>query len=108
MDFLRRAVSGRIVSAFSASLLVIAACGPAGQATPTSAPVAPAATTAPAAPTTAPASTGAGAQPTAAAKPPGAPVPTVATTAGQPKQGGRVILGDPTDIKTLNPVLSTD
>src|SRR5579859_3466316 len=103
MDFLRGPISGRIVSTFSASMLLLAACGPAGQAAPTSAP---AATTAPAA-TGAAAATSApapasGAQPTAAAKPPAVPVPTVAAAAGQPKPGGRVIWGDITDIKTLN------
>jgi peptide/nickel transport system substrate-binding protein len=100
MDFLQGAVRGRIVSAFSASLLVLSACGPAGQAPPTSAPAAPAATSAPGAPSNP------GAAPTISA--PGVPVPTVVTTGGQPKPGGRIILGDPTDIKTLNPVVSTD
>ena len=118
MDFLRGPVSGRIVSTFTASMFVLAACGPAGQTSPTSAPAAttaPAATGAPAAaatsaPAAAPAPTTAsasGAQPTAAAKP-AVPAPTVAAAAGQPKQGGRVIWGDFTDIKTLNPVTSTD
>jgi peptide/nickel transport system substrate-binding protein len=101
MDFLQGAVRGRLVSAFSASLLVLSACGPAGQSSPTSAPAGPAATSAPGA------ATNAGAAPTVSA--PGVPVPTVAKTSGtQPKPGGRIILGDPTDIKTLNPVLSTD
>jgi peptide/nickel transport system substrate-binding protein len=79
-------------------MLVLAACGPAGQATPTSAPAAnaPAATSAPAA------------QPTPATKAPGAPVPTTAPAAGQAKQGGRVILGQFADAKTLNPVTVTD
>src|SRR5712692_9158664 len=63
MDFLRGAVSGRIVSSLTAGMFVLAACGPAAQqAAPTSAPAAP--TTAAAA-TSAPA---AAAQPTAAAK----------------------------------------
>jgi peptide/nickel transport system substrate-binding protein len=98
MDFLRGATSGRIVSTLTASLLVLAACGPAGQATPTSAPAAkePAATSAPAT------------QPTPATKAPAVPGPTVAPAAGQAKQGGRVILGEFADAKTLNPVTVTD
>jgi ABC-type transport system substrate-binding protein len=80
---------------------MLAACGPASQTTPTAAPAAPAATSAPAAAPPA--------QPTAALKPAAtAPGPTIAPAAGQPKQGGRVIWGDITDIKTLNPVISTD
>ena len=95
MDLLRY---GRVVSTLTAGMLVLAACGPAGQATPTSAPAAnaPAATSAPAA------------QPTPATKAPGAPVPTTAPAAGQAKQGGRVILGEFADAKTLNPVTVTD
>jgi peptide/nickel transport system substrate-binding protein len=109
MDFLTGAASGRIVAALTASVLVLAACGPASQ------PAAP--TTAPAAPTTAPAAIAkpsGGGEPTSAPKP-AAPAPTIAPTAGtaaapagQPKQGGRVIWGDITDVKTLNPVTSTD
>jgi peptide/nickel transport system substrate-binding protein len=103
MDFLRGAVSGRIVSSLTAGMFVLAACGPAAQqAAPTSAPAAPttaaAATSAPAAAT----------QPTAAAKPPSVPAPTVAPAAGAPKPGGRVILGEFADAKTLNPVTVTD
>src|SRR5438552_18877519 len=102
MDFLRGTVSGRIVSSLTAGMFVLAACGPAAQqAAPTSAPAAP--TTAAAA-TSAPAA----AQPTAAAKPPSAPAPTIAPAAGTPKQGGRVILGEFADAKTLNPVTVTD
>ena len=104
MDFWQGTVSGRIVSTFAASTMLLAACGPASGAVPTAAPAAtsaPAATTAPAAAT--------GAQPTAAAKPPAVPGPTVATAAaGQPKQGGRVILGEFSDAKTLNPVTVSD
>jgi peptide/nickel transport system substrate-binding protein len=107
MDFLRGAVSGRIVSSLTAGMFVLAACGPAAQqAAPTAAPAAP--TSAPAAATTAPAAA-TGAQPTAAAKPPSAPAPTIApAAAGGAKQGGRVILGEFADAKTLNPVLVTD
>src|SRR5262249_3312602 len=36
---------------------------------------------------------------------PGVPAPTIAS---QPKPGGRVIVGDISDVKTLNPVLVTD
>src|SRR5947209_4223983 len=98
MDFVRGATGGRIVSTLTASMLMLAACGPAGQATPTSAPAAnaPAATSAPAT------------QPTPVTSAPAAPVPTVAPAAGQAKQGGRVILGDFADAKTLNPVTVTD
>lgn len=106
MDLLRGPVSGRIVSTFSAGVLLLAACGPAGQATPTAVTSAAAPTSAPAA--TSAAATAPGGQPTAAAKPPAVPGPTVAPAAGQPKPGGRVIWGDFTDIKTLNPVTSTD
>jgi peptide/nickel transport system substrate-binding protein len=101
MAFLRGAVTSRIVSSLTAGTLMLAACGPASQTTPTAAPAAPAATSAPAAAPPA--------QPTAAPKPAAtAPGPTIAPAAGQPKQGGRVIWGDITDIKTLNPVISTD
>src|SRR5919199_45279 len=103
MDFATGAVRGRLVSTFTASLLVLAACGPASQpAAPTAAPAAQ--------PTTAPAATSAPAagQPTAAAKAPAAPTPTTAPAAGQPKQGGRIILGEFADAKTLNPVTVTD
>jgi peptide/nickel transport system substrate-binding protein len=98
MDLLRGATGGRIVSTVTASMLLLSACGPAGQATPTSAPAAnaPAATTAPAA------------QPASATNAPAVPVPTTAPAAGQPKPGGRVILGDFADAKTLNPVTVTD
>jgi peptide/nickel transport system substrate-binding protein len=37
-----------------------------------------------------------------------APTTAPAAAAGQPKQGGRVIWGDFTDIKTINPVTTTD
>jgi peptide/nickel transport system substrate-binding protein len=95
MDFLRGAVTGRIVSTLAASMLVLAACGPAGQApaAPTTAPGAPAAT----------APVGA-AQPTA----PLVPAPTIAPAAGQPKPGGRLIFGSFADAKVLNPVVSDD
>lgn len=90
----------RLFAALTAGLLVLAACGPAVPGAPTSAP----------APTSAATSGGASAptlvgQPTSA---PGVPGPTVASTAGQAKPGGRVIVGDIADIKTLNPVLVTD
>jgi peptide/nickel transport system substrate-binding protein len=75
-------------------MLMLSACGPAGQATPTAAPAAnaPAATSAPAA------------QPAPATKAPAAPAPA----AGQAKPGGRIILGEFADAKTLNPVTVTD
>jgi peptide/nickel transport system substrate-binding protein len=94
MDFLRGATRGRIVSTLTASMLMLSACGPAGQATPTAAPAAnaPAATSAPAA------------QPAPATKAPAAPAPA----AGQAKPGGRIILGEFADAKTLNPVTVTD
>jgi peptide/nickel transport system substrate-binding protein len=100
MDIVRLSVAGRIVSTLAASLLALAACGPAPQATPTSAPAA--------ATSAAPASivTAVTAQPTTAGAP-GVPPPTT-STAAQPKQGGRVILGDFSDAKTLNPVTVTD
>jgi peptide/nickel transport system substrate-binding protein len=89
-------VGGRLMAFFATSLLVVAACGPAAPG--------PASTTAPGA-------SGAGSnapilvgQPTSA---PAVPGPNVASTA-EPKAGGRVILGDITDIKTLNPVLVSD
>src|SRR5258708_19947540 len=98
MDFLRGAVSGRIVSSLTAGMFVLAACGPAAQqAAPTSAPAAP---TTGAAATSAPA---AAAQPTAAAKPPSAPAPTIAPAAATAKQGGRGILGEFAAATTLNP-----
>ena len=92
-------VGKRVVSALTASLLAITACGPASApAAPTPAPSAP--TSAPAAATTAPA---AAVQPTA----PLVPAPTAAP-AGQPKPGGRLIYGSFSDAKVLNPVLSDD
>src|SRR5215211_5456257 len=100
LDVLRRLASSRIASTLAASSMLFAACGPAAQQTPTSAPAAP--TSKPAA-TTAPAATIA-AQPGAATQPPDATAPA----AGQPKQGGRVIVGEFVDAKTLNPVTLTD
>ena len=97
MDFLRGAARGRIVSTLTASMLMLAACGPAGQTTPTAAPAA-----------NAPAATSAAPQPTPATKAPAAPAPTAAPAAAQAKQGGRVILGEFADAKTLNPVTVTD
>jgi len=106
-DFLGGAAS-RIVSSLAVSTVVLAACGPAGQTAPTSAPAAQATSAvAPAggAPTTAPAAPAGG----STAKPAGgAAVPTVAPSTSQAKPGGRVIWGDATDVKTLNPVTSTD
>src|SRR5437879_571883 len=103
MDFLRSAITGRILPILTSGLLVVSACGPASQATPTSAPAAtakPAATTAPAA----------AAQP-AQTSAPAVPAPTTGATAApasQAKQGGRVILGEFADAKSLNPVTVTD
>src|SRR5262245_4590431 len=87
----------RWASVLVATLLVMAACGPAtppapnqsGNPTPGGAPA------------SVPAQ---GGQATTA---PGVPVPTVAPNAAA-KSGGRVILGDITDVKTLNPVLVAD
>jgi peptide/nickel transport system substrate-binding protein len=98
------------VSAFLASgLLLLSACGPAAQpAPPTSAPAAkpteapkPAAATAPAA-TTAPAA----AKPTEAPKPGATTAPAAKPAAGSP--GGRVIIGTFSDVKTFNPILTSD
>jgi peptide/nickel transport system substrate-binding protein len=44
-------------------------------------------------------------QPTSDAAAPG---PTLTPTPGQPKPGGRVVIGDTADVKTLNPVLVND
>jgi peptide/nickel transport system substrate-binding protein len=107
IESVQRSVAMRVVSALAASLLVVAACGPAQN------PGAPAATPATAGQTAGgtaaqPGQTGS-AQATAQPTLPGVPVPTVdTTTTGQPKPGGRVIVGDISDIKTLNPVLVTD
>lgn len=79
-----------------AVLVLAAACGPAAP------PNAPAPQTTQAAPTSGAASTSAS-QPTSA---PAVPGPTVGV--GQPKPGGRVIVGDIADIKTLNPILVSD
>jgi peptide/nickel transport system substrate-binding protein len=101
MDFLRGALSGRILPTLTASLLVLSACGPATQGTP---PAGPAPTSPPpAAATSAPKPA---AQPTTA---PAVPGPTASTSgAGQGKPGGRIILGQFSDAKTLNPVTVTD
>ena len=85
----------RVTSILAISVLLLAACGPAVS------PTAPAPAPTSAAPASAPTL---GGQPTNA---PAVPGPTVAAT-GQPKPGGRVILGDISDIKTMNPVLVTD
>jgi peptide/nickel transport system substrate-binding protein len=88
---------------------VLAACGvgtapsqpvaTSAAAAPPTAAAKPAATTAPAAPTSAP--TAAAAQPTVAVS---TPTPAAAA-AGQPKPGGTLRIGVPTDIVTLDPVV---
>lgn len=88
----------RLFAALTAGLLMVAACGPAGPAAPTSAPGSASTPAAASAPTLV-------GQPTSA---PAVPAPTIAPTAAQAKPGGRVIVGDITDIKTLNPVLVSD
>jgi peptide/nickel transport system substrate-binding protein len=114
LELARGSVPGRIVATLAAGMLMLAACSPAGQATPTSS--AAASTSAPA-PSSAPVGTSApatsvpaaasGAQ-SGSATAPALPGPTIAPAAGQPKSGGRVIWGDFADVKTLNPVTSTD
>ncbi|MDQ6674690.1 MAG: hypothetical protein M3069_28800, partial [Chloroflexota bacterium] len=85
----RASAAGRILSTtLAASVLVLAACSPAGQATPTS--------------------SAAAGTPTPALSSPAATGPTIAPTTGQPRPGGRVIWGDFADVKTLNPVTATD
>jgi peptide/nickel transport system substrate-binding protein len=101
MDLLPGVGKGRIVSSLAASMLVLAACGP---------------TTLPAAPTSPPATAAnpGGGEPSRGATPATAgqtSVPTpgaAAVSAGQPKPGGRIILGEFSDAKTLNPVTVTD
>jgi peptide/nickel transport system substrate-binding protein len=87
----------RLASMLAASLLVLSACSPTSPAAPTSAP---AATSAPSTTT----ASIAAAQPTT---PPAVPAPTLSTSTQQ-KQGGRVIMADFADAKTLNPVTVTD
>jgi peptide/nickel transport system substrate-binding protein len=82
----------RIVSILAALAWLVAACGP---ATPTPEP-----TQQSQAPQAAPTISG---QATSA---PVVPAPTIGV--GQPKAGGRVIVGDIADVKTLNPILVTD
>src|SRR5262245_8857619 len=101
MDFLRSAVGSRILAILTTGLLAVSACGPASQPGPTGPTSAPAATTKPAA-TTAPAP----ATQATSTSAPAVPAPTA--PAGQPKQGGRVILGEFADAKSLNPVTVTD
>jgi peptide/nickel transport system substrate-binding protein len=88
-------VGGRLLAVFATSLLVVAACSQAPAPSPPS-------TTTTTATSSAPTLVG---QPTSA---PAVPGPTIAATTAEPKTGGRIILGDITDIKTLNPVLVTD
>jgi peptide/nickel transport system substrate-binding protein len=87
-------VGGQLVAILATSLLLVAACGPANAPSPPS-------TTSASSTSGVPPLVG---QPTTA---PAVPGPTLAPT-GEPKAGGRVILGDITDIKTLNPVLVSD
>jgi peptide/nickel transport system substrate-binding protein len=88
---------GRLTSVLAAGALCVAACGPAGpQAAPSGE----------AGPTSAPAA--AAAQPNASPLTLNVPVPTVSAGTSQPKPGGRVILGNISDAKSLNPVTVTD
>jgi peptide/nickel transport system substrate-binding protein len=99
MDVFRLAVSSRIVSVLTASMLAASACGPASAPTaPTSTGLAAAATPATSAQQVAPLT------PTAV----GAPAPTASSNTGQPAKGGRLVYGTFADAKTLNPVLSDD
>jgi ABC-type transport system substrate-binding protein len=99
MSFLQRAANHATLAIVVASLMALMACGPATPANPTQ-PVP--STVAVAA--TAAATTVAPLQPTSA---PAAPAPTTAPS-GQPKTGGRVIVADFADAKTLNPINTTD
>jgi peptide/nickel transport system substrate-binding protein len=105
MNVFRGSVTGRIPSILATAALVLAACGPSSVTTPNASTAPTTAASSGAQATSAPtsASTSA-AQPTSA---PAAPVPTT-STAGQPKPGGTVILGNFSDAKTLNPILVTD
>jgi peptide/nickel transport system substrate-binding protein len=79
----------------AAVALVLGACAPAGGPTP------------PASDTqgTPGGSAALAGQPTSA---PGVPGPTIGATSGTPKPGGRVVVGDVADVKTLNPFLVND
>lgn len=109
------------ISAGAAVLLLIgSACAPAAQpAAPTAAPAAKPTSAPAAAPTTAPAKPAAPTAPAAAAKPTAAPKPAASpaapapTTAAKPAAaakptGGRIIAGSFADVKTFNPVLTSD
>ncbi|HEX8969420.1 MAG TPA: ABC transporter substrate-binding protein [Chloroflexota bacterium] len=88
--------------ASGAGLTVLAACGVGSPAAPTSAPAtAPPAPTTAAAPAAKPAPTVAS-QPTVAVS---APTPTAPPASAQPKTGGTLRVGVPTDIVTLDPVV---
>jgi peptide/nickel transport system substrate-binding protein len=79
---------GYVKAALSAFVIVATACGPAAPA---------------------PGPAGSAAGPTAAAPGPGGTAGAAAPTAAdQPKAGGRLIIGDASDSKTLQPVISTD
>jgi peptide/nickel transport system substrate-binding protein len=83
----------RAIGVVAATAIVLAACGPAGPGqTPGQTPTVR---------NSAPAS---GGQPTT---PPGVPGPTLAATS-LPRPGGRIVVGDTADPKTLNPVLVDD
>jgi peptide/nickel transport system substrate-binding protein len=78
-------------------LVLVVACGP------TNAPTQPQTQTEPTrSASAAPTLVG---QPTSAASVPG---PTLEPNASQPKTGGRVVVGDISDVKTLNPILASD
>jgi peptide/nickel transport system substrate-binding protein len=78
------------MSLVTAGLLLLAGCSPSAPAQTTPEPL------------SAPPLTG---QPTSA---PAVPAPTLTLGASQPKSGGRVVVGDIADVKTLNPVLVSD
>jgi peptide/nickel transport system substrate-binding protein len=86
------------IAALAAGVLLLAACGPTPAPTPNSGQVA-------TPPTTEDNQRRVTSQPTSAAAAPG---PTLAAATNQPKSGGRLVVGDASDIKTLNPILVAD
>lgn len=93
----------RAASVLAASTLLVAACGPSGGA----APAAPTSASQAATATATPSGGNLLSQPTASASASAVPAATLApSSAGKP--GGRVILGEFGDAKTLNPVTVTD
>jgi peptide/nickel transport system substrate-binding protein len=97
----------RLVSILAVGVLALGACAPAGGG-PTPAGRTPDEAASTAGATTSAASAGTPVlvgQPTSA---PGVPGPTVAPTGGLAKPGGRVVVGDVGDIKSLSPILVND